>query len=138
MLAAWAVHDQRGRDAQEVVRAVVEVIEAAPDAQLREAMLRAMMSMLSDPLVAVIRETMMNPNAIPASSAYLALRRDIEAIAEARALLAVLAARKLTVDVATRERIERCSDPEMLERWITSAATATTLGEVFDAAVDAR
>jgi hypothetical protein len=33
LLAAWAVHDQQGRGAQELVRAVVEAIEAAPDAQ---------------------------------------------------------------------------------------------------------
>ena len=56
VFAAWAVHDQRGRDAQEVVRAVVEVIETAADPQLREALIQAMISMLGDPLVAVVRE----------------------------------------------------------------------------------
>lgn len=79
----------------------------------------------------------MRPIVTPPSPAYLALRRDIEAIAEARVLLAVLGARKLLVDDATREQIERCNDPPTLERWITRAATATTLAEVFDAAGDA-
>lgn len=137
MLAAWAVHDQRGRDAQEVVRAVVEVIESAPDAQLREALVQAMISMLGDPLAAVVREMLMNPIVTRPSPAYLAIRRDIEATTEVRVLLAVLGARKLPVDDATRERIERCNDPSTLERWITRAATATTLDEVFAAAGDA-
>jgi hypothetical protein len=50
---------------------------------------------------------------------------------EARALLAVLAARGLEVDTATRERILGCIDPGLLERWITRAVTASSLGEVF-------
>lgn len=141
VLAAWAVHDQRGRDAQEVVRAVVEVIEAAPDAQLREALVQAMISMLGDPLVAVVREMLMNPIVTPPSPAYLALRRDIEAIGEVRgkaeSLLAVLAARKLLVDDDTRERIEGCTVRATLEHWIARAATATTLDEVFARVDDA-
>ena len=137
VFAAWAVHDQRGREAKEVVRSVVEVIGAAPDAQLREALVQVMISMLGGPLVAVVREMLMNPIVIPPSPAYLALRREIEAVGEARALLAVLGARKLSVDDATRERIERCAEPETLERWIRKAATATTLAEVFSSADDA-
>ncbi|MFO0630509.1 MAG: hypothetical protein U0325_33460 [Polyangiales bacterium] len=31
VFAAWAVHDQRGRDAQEIVRAVVAEADAVPD-----------------------------------------------------------------------------------------------------------
>ena len=50
---------------------------------------------------------------------------------EARALLAVLAARGLEVDMATRERIVGCADPGLLERWITRAATASSLPEIF-------
>ena len=42
LLAAWAVHDQRGRDAQEVVRSVVEVIATSPDARLRALLAPAM------------------------------------------------------------------------------------------------
>ncbi len=145
VLAAWAVHDQRGRDAQEVVRAVVEVIEAAPDAQLRETLVQVMISMLGDPLVAIVREMLMNPIVIPPSPAYLALRRDIEAIGEVRgevrgkaeSLLAVLAARKLPVDDTTRATITRCTDPSTLEHWITRAVTAQTVAEVFAPARDA-
>jgi len=151
LLAAWAVHDQRGRDAQEVVRAVVEVIEAAPDAQLRQVLVQAMISMLGDPLVAVVREMLMNPIVIPPSPAYLALRREIEAIGEARgeaigkargeaigevrgeanALVVMLEARGFSVADADRERITGCDDVALLRRWITRAVRATALDEVF-------
>ncbi len=146
VLAAWAVHDQRGREAQEVVRAVVEVIESAPDAQLREALVQAMISMLGDPLVAVVREMLMNPIVTPPSPAYLALRREIEAVGEARgvargeanALLVVLASRGLEVSDATRERVAACRDASQLRRWIASAARATSLDDVFGERNDAK
>ncbi len=84
VFAAWAVHDQRGRDAQEIVRAVVAEVESVPDAQLRDALSRAMISMLGDALLAVIEEMMMDRLEIPESPGFKALRREIEAIGEAR------------------------------------------------------
>ena len=125
MFAAWAVHDQRGRDAQQVVREAVTRIDATTDVQLRDALVRAMISMLGEPLLAVIREMMMDRRVIPESPGFKALKREIEAIGEARgqgigevrgearALLTVLGARRLPIDEATRARIERCTDPEM-------------------------
>lgn len=137
VFAAWAVHDQRGRDAQEVVREAVARIDATPDAQLRDALSRAMISMLGEPLLAVIREMMMERLVIPESPGFKALRREIEALGETRALLTVLDARKLPVDAAARERIERCTDPDVLNGWIARAATAASLDEVFGPTGDA-
>lgn len=54
---------------------------------------QAMTSMQGDPLVAVVREVLMNPITIPQSPAYLALRREIEAIEEARGVDRSAAAR---------------------------------------------
>jgi hypothetical protein len=51
---------------------------------------------------------------------------------EANALLRVLAARGFAVDAATDERVRACSDLKMLERWLTRAATAAALSDVFD------
>ncbi len=131
VLAAWAVHDQRGPDAKNVVREALEVIEADPDPRLREAMVRAMVSSLGEPLVEVIRETLMNPSLFPESPAYTALRRDLEARGMGGALLAVLAARGIAVDDGARARIAACLDAATLDRWITRAATASSLDEVF-------
>ena len=95
--------------------------------------------MRSDPLVAVGREMRMNPIVIPPTPAYLALRRDIEAIGEARgetrgepnALVVMFEARGLTVAGADRERITGCDDVPLLRRWITRAVRAKALDEVF-------
>ncbi len=112
------------------------MIDAALDAQLREALARATISMLGEPLLAVIRE-MMNPLVIPESAGFKALKREIEAIGEARgkasALLTVLRVRGLTLDDATDERVQQCKDPEVLSRWISRAVTATSLAEVLGA-----
>jgi hypothetical protein len=137
VFAAWAVHDQRSRDAQEIVRAVVAEVEAVPDAQLRDTLSRAIISMLGDDLLAVIEEMMMERLEIPESPGFKALRRKIEAIGEARALLTVLSARRLPVDDAARARIEGCDDTALLNHWIERAATATDLDEVFGPAGDA-
>ncbi len=145
VLAAWAVHDQRGREAQEVVRAAVDRIEAAADPELREALMRAMLSMLDEPLLDIVRETLMNPLMIPMSPGQKKLREEIgapfeargEARGEARALLTVLAARGLPVDAPTRERVEQCTDATLLNRWVARAVTAATLASVFDDTPDA-
>lgn len=106
--------------------------------------------MLGDALVAVVREMLMNPIVTPPSPAYLALRREIEAIGEARdeargkargeadALVVVLEARGLALDDDARQRVARCDDVAQLRRWIARAAIVKTLDEVFVEAVDAQ
>ncbi len=139
VFAAWAVHDQRGRDAKDIVRAVAERIGTTPDGELRAALARAMISMLDKPLLTVLQEMWMNPLAIPESPGFKALREMLQArardegkaVGKADALLTVLNARHLTVDDTTRARIEACTDPLTLDRWIARAVTATTLDEVF-------
>ena len=143
VFATWAVHDQRGRDAQNVVRTTAEMIGASPDSELRTALARAMISMLDKPLLTVLQEMWMNPLAIPESPGLKALRELLEArgktewknqgktLGKAEALLTFLTARQLPVDVATRAHIEACTDLATLDRWIARAATAATLDEVF-------
>ena len=139
VFAAWAVHDQRGRDAQSVVRAAAERIGTTPDGELRAALARAMISMLDKPLLTVLQEMWMNPLAIPESPGFKALRDMLQARArsegethgKAEALVTVLRARQLPVDDATRARIEACTDSATLDRWIARAATAATVAEVF-------
>jgi hypothetical protein len=60
---------------------------------------------------------------IPPSPAHLALRREIEAIGEARgeanALVVMLEARGFTAAGTDRERLTGCDDVALLRRWIT-------------------
>ena len=51
---------------------------------------------------------------------------------EARALLAVLRARGISVPDSARERILGQKDPERLERWVERAAVAASVDEVID------
>ncbi|MEU7882780.1 hypothetical protein [Microbispora bryophytorum] len=58
-------------------------------------------------------------------------REQGRAEAEIDAVLAVLDARGLDVSFEVRERISRCSDLHLLERWIRRAATVTSVDELF-------
>jgi Putative restriction endonuclease len=57
-------------------------------------------------------------------------RREGKAEGKAEAILAVLAARGLPVDEATRGRILGCRDGATLDRWIAKAAVAGSMEEV--------
>lgn len=50
---------------------------------------------------------------------------------QAELLLSLLSSRGLTADLATRQRILACTDSGLLLRWVTRAATATSLEQVF-------
>jgi hypothetical protein len=58
-----------------------------------------------------------------------------EAAGEARAILAILGARDISVTESTRDRIAACSDLDQLDRWLQVAALATS-GEEFETALD--
>lgn len=58
-------------------------------------------------------------------------RAEGEARGEARALLTVLAARGLEVSDDARARIDGCDDPDQLNLWISRAATAESVDDVF-------
>ena len=49
----------------------------------------------------------------------------------ARVLLTILAARGIAIADQLRSRIAECTDPDLLERWATRAATCSTIDEVF-------
>ncbi|CAM3539127.1 hypothetical protein [Stackebrandtia soli] len=50
----------------------------------------------------------------------------------ARCLLEVLAERRFVVDDAARARVEGCADPDVMGEWLTRAATAASMEEVFE------
>ena len=95
----------------------------------------------------------MGLQSMPESPAFKALREELEARGEARgkaegeargkaegetrgrcaALLAVLDARKITVDEAGRARIESTRDGAQLDRWLRRAVIVTSLTELFAA-----
>lgn len=50
---------------------------------------------------------------------------------EIEAILTVLDARGLDIPSEARERISRCSDLHLLEKWIRRAVTVTSVDELF-------
>ena len=48
-----------------------------------------------------------------------------------RVLLTILAARGIAIADQLRSRIAECTDPDLLERWATRAATSSTIDDVF-------
>ncbi len=60
----------------------------------------------------------------------------VEGLAEglARAILAFLRARGLTIGPEAEARISGCSDPDVLDRWLSLAATVTSADDLFDTA----
>lgn len=58
-------------------------------------------------------------------------RAEGKAEGEAEALVAVLAARGLTLPEDLATRVRACRDLEQLERWVRRAAVATSIDEVF-------
>jgi hypothetical protein len=55
-----------------------------------------------------------------------------EAKGEAKALLAVLAARGIEVTAEARARITGCTDLDQLDTWVRRAATASSIGNLFE------
>ncbi len=49
----------------------------------------------------------------------------------ALAILTVLAARKVKMNARFKTQVETCTDPALLERWLTRAATATAAAKVI-------
>ncbi len=129
--AAWTVHHRWGREARSVVLRAVEVVDAMPDAALRATLVRHIMGMLHERLLAKLREATMDLQKIPATAAFLRWEAEVEARGEARMLLRVLQRRGLVVDAAARARIEGCSDLATLERWADAALGASSVEELW-------
>ena len=160
VVAAWAVHDQRGARAKRIVRRAAQRTLEAPD--LREERVRAMLSMLGGTLLDELRRTlnMLTKDTFPETPAWREFVKSLEPVirrigyedglaegeargeargktegkaeGEALALLAVLDARGLTVDDEIRARILACTDTARLHRWIKRAAVANTTADALD------
>lgn len=55
-----------------------------------------------------------------------------QALGQAHAILRVLEQRGIHVPDEARERITSCTDPKLLDTWLTRALTATSVAKLFD------
>ncbi|WP_437601212.1 hypothetical protein WMF28_06525 [Sorangium sp. So ce590] len=146
LFAAWAMQHRHGPGARAVVERAFELTERLPRA-LRRAQQRAILSVLSERMLELLREASMNPDKIPETPAARKLRLFLEAQgrkkgrAEGRAegeakgrqdaLLTLLRARGLSPSQDDEARIRACADAAKLDLWITQAATATSVREAL-------
>lgn len=59
-------------------------------------------------------------------------RQEGRAQGQAQSILQVLDRRGIAVDDGSRERIESCTDADMLSAWLDLALTATKAADLFD------
>ncbi|AUX40281.1 uncharacterized protein SOCE26_016810 [Sorangium cellulosum] len=143
---------RHGPRARAVVERAFELTERLPR-PLRGAQQRAILSVLSERMLALLREASMNPDKIPETPAARKLRLFLEsqgrkkgraegeakgrAEGEAKgrqeALVTLLRARGLSPSQDDEARIRACADTAKLDRWIAQAATATTVREALGA-----
>lgn len=149
LFAVWARCRGHGPEAHHIATRAIELIEELP-APLREAQTRAILAMLSQRLLASLKEMTMDVDKIPETKASRAFRLFFEQRGEARgeaqgeargkreALLAVLAARGFSPTKAERTSIAALTDLTMLDRCIQRAVTATSVATVLSSAGTSR
>ena len=145
IFAVWARCRGHGPEARRVATRAIELTEELP-APLREAQTRAILAMLSQQLLASLKEMAMDVDKVPETKASRAFRLFFEQRGEARgeeqgkaqgkreALLAVLAARGLSPTKEERTSIAALTDLAVLDRCIQVAVTATSVGAVLASA----
>ncbi|MBI5512751.1 MAG: hypothetical protein HY909_03230 [Deltaproteobacteria bacterium] len=133
-LAAWAMQDRRGAAAKRVVRRALALTEALPEA-LRQAQVRAILNVLSAPMLAYLKEAAVDINKIPESPWVKAWRLELEAKGKvegkAEAVLAVLAARGIAVSDVQSARVLACQHRARLDAWLRVVATVASTDELL-------
>jgi hypothetical protein len=138
VVATWAVSHRHGPVAKKVVARAIELTAKLPEA-LQEAQMNAILTLLSERMLAWLEETQMNPEKIPMSAAALKFKaslRDegrVEGLAEGERKALLLQSRELSATKEERATIASCTDPARLDAWVVMAATARSVGEVLDA-----
>jgi hypothetical protein len=150
LFAAWAMQSRHGPKARSVVERALDLTSRLP-APLRGAQMRAIVSVLSERMLALLREASMNPDKIPETPAARKTRLFLEAQGRKRgriegerkgeakgelkgkrdALLALLKARGFSVSAQQQAMVRECADIAELDRWIVKAATASSMDEVL-------
>ena len=149
IFAVWAVCRGHGPEARRVATRAIELSEELP-VPLREAQERAILAMLSQRLLASLKEMAMDVDKIPETKASRAFRLFFEERDEARGeargeakgkregLLVVLAARGLSPTTAERATIDALTDLVVLDRCIQAAVTADSVRAALAGAATVR
>ena len=141
IFAVWAGCRGHGPVARGVAKRALELTEALP-APLREGQARAILAMLSQQLLASLKEMAMDVDKVPETKASRAFRVFFEKRGEVQgeangrreSLLRVLAARGLSPTKDERASIIALTDVAVLDRCIEVAVTAPSVAAVLASA----
>lgn len=159
LFAAWAMQHRHGSKAREVVERAIELTERLPPS-LRRPQMDAIVSVLSERMIALLREDFMNPDKSherPAVRSFRLFMQEqgrkegrLEGVAQGRAqgvaqgvvegkrgaLITLLEARGLSLSARERAIIVACSEPVALDQWIALAANASSTADVLRPALE--
>lgn len=108
------------------------IVRAVVPETVREHLEKLMKTVIKDPFIDGLIEEGMAKGLEKGHAIGKAIGKAIgEANGEANAILLVLAARNLDVTTAERERITSCTSLEQLNDWVTRAATAAEVADIF-------
>jgi hypothetical protein len=142
IFAVWAGCRGHGPEARRVAKRAMELVGELP-APLQEAQARAILAMLSQELLASLKEMAMDVDKVPETKASRAFRVFFEKRGAARgeaqgeangrreSLLRVLAARGLSPTQEERASIAALTDVAVLDRCVEAAVTAPSVGAVL-------
>jgi hypothetical protein len=130
IFAVWAGCRGHGPAARGVAKRAMELVGELP-APLREAQMRAILAMLSQQLVASLKEMAMDVDKVPETKASRAFRVFFEARGKREALFTVLAARGLSPTKEEYASIAALTDVAVLDRCVQAAVTAVSVGAML-------
>ena len=140
LVAAWAMQDRHGPKAQAVVRRALDLAATVPEDQ-RVGLTRAILGVLNEAMLAVVRRWTMDFTKIPEGPVVKAFKD--EGRAEGRVegqrstLLRLLARRGLSVSPAQKAKIESELREAVLTEWLDRVIDAPSVGQVLGAAPSA-
>ena len=130
IFAVWAGCRGHGAQARDVAKRALELTEALP-APLQDSQARAILAMLSQQLLASLKEMTMDADKVPETKASRAFRIFFEERGEANgrreSLLRVLAARGLSPTKKEHALIAALTDVAVLDRCVQAAVTAASV-----------
>jgi hypothetical protein len=148
--AAWAMQERHGREARATVLRALELSQNLPEPR-QAPMRRAIYDVLSERMLAFLKEAAMNVDQIPEGPAMRLFRLEAFAEGEAKgkaegrvegeakgrvegkaeALLAVLAARALPIRDDQRQLLLGCSDGVRLDGYLRRAISVASVDELL-------
>ena len=136
LVAAWAMQDRHGPKAQAVVRRALDLAATVAEDQ-RVGLTRAILGVLNEAMLAVVRRWTMDFTKIPEGPVVKAFKDEGRVEGQRSTLLRQLARRGLPVSPAEKAKIESELREAVLTEWLDRVIDAPSVGQILKAAPSA-